>query len=76
MPAWLIPLIVSVALQAAVYLITPKPKGPKPTAAQMPQAPTADAGRPILRFWGTMTIKSPNVLWYGESAARQFKIKV
>lgn len=73
---WLVAVIVSVVLNVAAYVITPKPKSPKPAAAEDAQYPTAEAGRPITKFWGTMTLKSPNVLWYGDKSTRQYKIKV
>jgi hypothetical protein len=73
---WIIATIVTVVLNVAAYIITPKPKQPKPAAVEDAQYPTAEAGRPITKFWGTMTIKSPNVLWYGEKNARTYKIKV
>lgn len=73
---WVAAAIVSVVLNVAAYIIVPKPKQPKPAAAEEAQYPTAEAGRPVMKFWGTMTIKSPNVLWYGEKSTRQYKIKV
>ena len=73
---WIVAAIVSTALNVAAYILTPKPKAPKPAAVQEPQYPTADAGRPIPVIWGTVTIKAPNVLWYGEAQARQYEIKV
>lgn len=76
MPAWLIPVLVSVALSVASYIITPKPKAPKPAAAQQADAPSADAGKPIPVVFGTITVNEPNVLWYGESTLRQYDIKV
>lgn len=77
MPApWVVALVVSAVLNVAAYLITPKPKAPKPDAVREAEYPTAEAGRPITKFWGTMTIKSPNVLWYGDKNTRQYKIKV
>lgn len=75
-PAWVIATIVSTALNVAAYILTPKPKQPRPPAVQEPQAPTASAGRPIPVIWGSVMIKGPNVLWYGELQARQYEVKV
>jgi hypothetical protein len=70
----LINLAISVALMAVAYLIMPKPKQPKPEIRDL-ENPTADAGRPIPKIFGTKTIKGVNVLWYGEKTTRQYKVK-
>lgn len=75
MVAWLIPLLISLAISAASYLITPKPKAPKPPAVQQADAPTADAGKPIPVIFGTITVTELNVLWFGESTYRQYDVK-
>lgn len=75
MVAWLVPLLVSVAVSAVSYLITPKPKAPKPPSVQQADAPTADAGKSIPVIFGTVTVQEPNVLWYGESTFRQYEVK-
>lgn len=73
---WLIALIVTVAVNVAVYLITPKPKAPKPPAVQQGEVPTAEAGRPVPVPFGSIKMKELNVLWYGDTLARQYEIKV
>lgn len=65
-----------VAINVASYLLMPKPKQPKPPAVQDLEAPTADAGRPMPVPFGTITIKSANVLWYGEISKYSYEIKV
>ena len=63
-------LFVQIAIGLAVgvvgYLLMPQPKRAKPPEAQDLQAPTAEAGRPIPVFWGTLEIKGPNILWHGD----------
>lgn len=76
MVAWLIPLLISLAVSAASYLIMPKPKAPKPPSVQQADAPTAEAGKPMPVIFGTITVQEPNVLWYGESTYRQYDVKV
>lgn len=71
---WLVALIVSVVLNVAAVLITPKPKAPKPGAVEQAQAPTASAGRPMPLIFGTATITETNVLWFGRSGARQYEV--
>lgn len=69
-------IIIIIVLEVAAYLLMPKPKAPKPAAAQDLELPTAEAGRPIPVIFGTLTIKSPNVLWYGDAATKRFKVTI
>lgn len=71
---WLIALIVSAALQVAAYVLTPKPKAPKPEAARQADSPTADAGRPIPKLFGTARLKETNVLGYWDKSTRQYTV--
>jgi hypothetical protein len=56
-------LIVSVLIQYAL-----QPKTPQPQAAELKDfdAPTADEGRPVPVVFGTVLVKSANVVWYGD----------
>lgn len=72
---WLVALIVSAALQVAVYIITPKPKGPKPAAAQQAENPTAEAGRPIPVLFGTDRMQEVNVIGFWDKSSNQYQIK-
>ena len=74
--AWFISLLIGLALSVVSYLLAPKPKKPKPPEVTELEDPTAEAGRPIPRVFGTLIVKSPNVLWFGEKRERQYKIKV
>jgi hypothetical protein len=74
--AWFLPLLIGIALQVVGYLLMPKPKSPKPPAAQDLEDPTAEAGRPIPVVFGTITVKGINVLWFGNKLVREYKIKV
>lgn len=71
----LIMLVVAVALSIVAYMLTPKPKQPKPAAAQDLESPTAEAGRPVPVVFGTMTMKGVNLLWYGDKQVRQYQVK-
>ena len=73
--AWFVTLLIAVAVSIVSYLIQPRPKQPKPPAASDLERPTADADRPIPKVWGTMTIKSPNFLWYGEVSKEEYEKK-
>lgn len=68
MPVWIISLLIGLAFTALSYILQPKPKSEKPAAAQEADNPTADAGKTIPVLFGTMTIKSPNILYFGDKS--------
>jgi hypothetical protein len=72
---FLIPLIVAAVFNVVAYIITPKPKQPKPEAVQQAEAPTASAGRPIGVLFGDGTISETNCLYFGEAAAREYEVE-
>lgn len=72
---WIVALIVSFALNVVAAILTPRPKAPKPAAAKDLEEPTAEAGRPIPRVFGRMTLKSPNLLWFGDKSTRSYEVK-
>jgi len=69
-------ILVSIVLSFLAYLLAPKPKQPKPAAAAEMENPTADAGRPVPVVFGTLTIKGPNFLWYGEKSVKEYTVSV
>lgn len=69
-------LAIVVVLNVAAYLITPRPKGPKPDAVQDADAPTASAGKPIPVLFGSAMIKEVNVLGYWDKATNTYEVKV
>lgn len=72
---WLVSLLIGLALNIISYLLMPKPKAPKPETVKDMENPTADAGRELPVIFGTITIKSPNCLWFGEKSKRTYKVK-
>lgn len=74
--SFMIELAIVIALQVVVYVLTPKPKGPKPEAVRDLENPTAAAGRPIPRLFGTALIKGANIVWFGNKATNTFEVKV
>lgn len=64
--------LVAVVLQVISYMLTPKPKAAKPGFAQDEQTPTSDAARPIPVVFGTVLLRSPNVLWYGDQCVNEY----
>lgn len=71
---FIVQILVSIALSFLAYLLAPKPKQAKPEAAAEMENPTADAGRPIPVVFGTVTIKGPNFLWYGEKTVKEYTV--
>ena len=63
---FLMQMLVSLVISAVAYIIMPKPKGPMPDEVKDLENPTAEAGRPIPVVFGDITVKSPNILWFGE----------
>lgn len=70
--AWWIGLVVSLVLAVISYVLTPKPKVVRPDFARDLENPTAEAGRPMPVVFGTVLLKSPNVLWYGQKATNEY----
>lgn len=69
----LVLVLISIVISVAAYLLAPKPKQPRYEAADL-QTPTVSAGRPVPVVFGTVTIKSPNILWYGEKREHTYKV--
>ena len=75
MVAWLVPLLIGLALNIVSYLLMPKPKSAKPEAAKDMDDPTAEAGREMTVVFGEVTVKSPNCLWFGEKSSSTYEIR-
>lgn len=73
--AWWLSLIIGLVLSVVSLLLAPKPKKIKPPEVTDMEDPTAEAGRPIPVVFGTLTIKSANILWFGQKRSRQYEIK-
>ncbi len=63
--SYLIQFIVTAVLS---YVLAPKPKVQNATPASLQDfdVPTADDGRPVPVVFGTVVIRGPNVVWYGD----------
>ena len=72
---WFVPLLIGLALNIVAYLILPKPKQPKPEAAKDAEDPVAEAGKPLPVLSGSITVKGLNILFYGEKATVNRKIR-
>lgn len=67
-------IIVALVMMVVSYLLMPKPKVESTTAGDM-ENPTASAGSPIKVVFGTITIKDPNILWFGDKETNTFSTK-
>lgn len=65
---------IAVVLAVASYALAPKPKTSRNPQSQDLREPTAEAGKPVGVVFGEMTIVSPNVLYYGDIAKRQYEV--
>ena len=72
--SFIIQIVISLVLMVAAYLLMPKPKTESTTAGDM-ENPTASAGSPIKVVFGTITIKDPNILWFGDKETNTFSTK-
>lgn len=75
MAFWIIELIIAVVLMVVSYALMPRPKQNKPDAAKEADNPTAEAGKEIPVLFGTMTIKAPNALDFGDKSIRTYQVK-
>lgn len=75
MVGFLATFLIALAVTTVGYLLKPSIKTNKPAAATDLEDPTSDAGREFPVLFGDMTIKSGNILYYGEKSTRQYKVK-
>ena len=71
---FLVALLIAVVFQVISYVLQPKPKPPKPEAAKELDNPVAEAGIPITKVFGRVTVTSPNVLFFGDKAIKNYRI--
>jgi len=71
---YLVLFIISTVLS---YVLAPKPADMNAAPASLKDfsVPTAEEGRPIPVVFGTVVIREPNVVWYGDLYARPIKSK-
>lgn len=72
---FVVQLVVALVLMLVSFLLTPKPKQASNTDTNSMDDPKASAGSPVKIVFGTVTIKDPNVLWYGDKSTHTFKVK-
>jgi hypothetical protein len=57
------------------YALAPKPPQPKPASLEDFDIPTAEEGRPLPMIFGTVLVRGPNVIWYGDLGTEPIKSK-
>lgn len=72
--AFLIQIVVSLVLIAAAYLLMPKPKSDSQDPAEF-KGPSASDSKPIPVVFGTVKIKAPNCLYFGDISSVTKKVK-
>lgn len=68
-------IIVAIILMVISYLLTPKPKQPKPPAAKDGDDPSIDISKSVKVVFGTMTVKETQVLWFGNKSKRSSNVR-
>ncbi|HYE35513.1 hypothetical protein [Methylocaldum sp.] len=71
----LIYIVILAATTALSLALAPKPPKPKAATLQDFDVPTAEEGRPVPVVFGTVTVKGPNVIWYGHLRTKAIKSK-
>lgn len=72
--AFLIQILVSVVLIVAAMLLMPKAKSTAEDPADF-EGPSASDSKPIPVVFGTVKIKAPNCLWFGDIGTITKKVK-
>lgn len=75
MPFWLILVLVNIGVGIATAILQKPPKDASASGLGDFQAPTAEEGRVIPVVFGTVKIKGPNVVWYGDLGVVPIKKK-
>ena len=65
----LVAVLISIAINAVAYLLTPQPKPESPTAGSLDIPATKD-GTPIPVIFGEVWIKDPHIAYWGNANTR------
>lgn len=65
-------MVISAVIQ---YALAPKPPSPKPASINDVNAPVAEEGKPVPVVFGTVYLRAPNVLWFGDFRSSAIKKK-
>lgn len=68
-------LLISAAASYVYFLLSPKPKPPKPATLEDFDIPKAEEGQSIGKVFGTVLVRDATVHWYGDLKTRAIKSK-
>lgn len=72
---FLVQLAVLVVTNLISSALAPKPPKPKPALISDFDVPVAELGRPVPVIFGTVLVRGPNVIWYGDLSTTPIKTK-
>lgn len=70
---FLLRLLIGILLNILAYLIMPRPEQPKQEIKELDDQ-TSESGRPVAVAFGTVWVKSPNLLEFGDKSYRERKV--
>jgi hypothetical protein len=73
--ALLAQLLIGLAFEVVGYLIMPKVKTDKGQDVTDMDDPTAEGGRPIPVVFGELNVDGLNIIWFGDKATTNRKVK-
>ena len=65
--------LITIALTVAMYLLSPKPKMEKLKPESSVDVPKTEIGRPLPVIFGTVIVRDPNVVWFGDLRTKAVK---
>lgn len=74
MQAYFVQIVIALVISLVAYALTPKPKINRPEAGSL-ETPKMKAGTPIPVVFGTVRIKSPSIVWYGDASTSKIRTK-
>lgn len=69
-------LLVAIAMMVLTFLLAPKPKIEKLKPDTEIEVPATEVGRPLPVIFGTVIIRNPNIVWFGNIMIKEVKKKV
>lgn len=68
-------LIIGLVMSLIGVLLRPKPEQPKPSTIDDVKIPITEEGQEVGKVYGTVWMKAPQVVWYGDFQASPIKKK-
>lgn len=71
--AFIVQMVIAIAMAVVAYALQPKPKAPPGQKAQDITSPTTDAGSPMQVVFGRLRVRNPNTLGFGGDYTTEIK---